>query len=62
MDTTYEDFSMWFEPALEGGGFRVTARCRAGEGSSPLHLPKGIENLPWWPPCLAENGPDSLAD
>ncbi len=38
-EVSYEDFSLWIEPRLEGQGYCVTARCRAGEGSACFELP-----------------------
>ncbi|HEV8578202.1 MAG TPA: CHAT domain-containing protein [Thermoanaerobaculia bacterium] len=42
----YEDFSLWIEPRRSGSGYRVNARCRAGEDSALFDLPGEIGEIP----------------
>jgi hypothetical protein len=44
MSVAYDDFSVWIEPSPQGSGYRVRARCRAGEDAAPFLLPADLND------------------
>lgn len=44
MSVAYDDFSVWIEPSSQGSGYRVRARCRAGEDAAPFLLPADLND------------------